>query len=120
MERVQRVTDKTDPEYQKLKDELLVRVNQYFGPEKMLQIENAYVVVFGVGGVGSNVVNMLVRSGVGRIRIIDFDRVSLSSLSRHAYAVREDVGSSKVLCMKKYINKILPHIQVEAVEEFAR
>lgn len=54
----------------------------------MLRIENAFVVVFGVGGVGSNVVNMLVRSGIGRLRLVDFDRVTLSSLSRHAYATR--------------------------------
>lgn len=81
----------------------MVRVYQYFGKVQMAVVEQSYVVVFGAGGVGSNVVNMLIRSGVGRIRIIDFDRVSLSSLSRHAYAVREDVGSSKVLCMKKYI-----------------
>jgi tRNA A37 threonylcarbamoyladenosine dehydratase len=52
----------------------------------MQRILKAYVIVLGVGGVGSNVVNMLIRSGVGRIGIVDFDRVSLSSLSRHAYA----------------------------------
>ena len=51
--------------------------------------------MFGLGGVGSHVVNMLVRSGVRNLKIIDFDRVSLSSLSRHAYAVREDVGMPK-------------------------
>jgi tRNA A37 threonylcarbamoyladenosine dehydratase len=44
--------------------------------------------VFGVGGVGSHVVNMLARSGVKRIRIIDFDTVSMSSLNRHSFAVR--------------------------------
>ena len=85
--------DPADPEYLALKQELLVRVYQYFGEEKMATITNAYVVVLGVGGVGSNVVNMLVRSGVRRLRIVDFDRVSLSSLSRHAYATLEDVGT---------------------------
>lgn len=70
------------------------------------------MIVFGVGGVGSHVVNMLARSGVKRIRIVDFDTVSLSSLNRHSFALREDVGSSKVQCLKKYIGKILPHIVV--------
>lgn len=84
----------------------------------MALVDKSFVVVFGVGGVGSNVANMLIRSGVGRICVIDFDRVSLSSLSRHAYAVREDVGSSKVLCMKKYIHKILPNVQVDTVDMF--
>lgn len=97
-----------------------MRVHQFFGEDKMGMILNSYVVVLGAGGVGSNVANMLVRSGVGRIRVVDFDRVSLSSLSRHAYATLEDVGTSKVQCMKKYINKILPDVQVEAIDEFVR
>lgn len=54
------------------------------------------MIVFGVGGVGSHVVNMLARSGVGRIKIVDFDRVSLSGLNRHSFAMRHDVGHSKV------------------------
>lgn len=83
-------------------------------------ILHSYVVVLGVGGVGSNVVNMLVRSGVKRLRVVDFDRVSLSSLSRHAYATLEDVGTSKVQCMKKYINKILPDVEVEVIDEFVK
>ena len=52
--------------------------------------------MLGVGGVGSHVVNMLARSGVKRIKIVDFDRVSLSSLNRHSCAVRKDVGTAKV------------------------
>jgi tRNA A37 threonylcarbamoyladenosine dehydratase len=67
-------------------------------------MENSFVIVFGVGGVGSHVVNMLARSGVQRIRIVDFDRVSLSSLNRHSFALRKDVGKSKVLCLKDYIS----------------
>lgn len=75
--------------------------------------------MFGVGGVGSHVVNMLVRSGVRRIRIVDFDTVSLSSLSRHSFALREDVGSLKVECMRKYIAKIFPHVLVECINVYA-
>ena len=48
-----------------------------------------------VGGVGSHAANMLVRSGIQKIRIIDFDQVSLSSLNRHALAFISDVGKSK-------------------------
>ncbi len=74
--------------------------------------------MFGVGGVGSHVVNMLARSGVGKIKIVDFDRVTLSSLNRHAFAMQNDVGFSKVQCIKEYINKILPHIKIEIVETY--
>lgn len=78
-------------------------------------MENSYVVVFGVGGVGSHVVNMLARSGVKRIRIVDFDRVSLSSLNRHSCARRQDVGTSKVECLKSYLGEVLPHVEIEAL-----
>ena len=81
-------------------------------------MENSYVMVLGVGGVGSHVVNMLARSGVKRIKIVDFDRVSLSSLNRHSCAVRKDVGSSKVQCLKKFINDVLPHILIETIETY--
>jgi len=78
-------------------------------------MENSYVMVLGVGGVGSHVVNMLARSGIKRIKIVDFDRVTLSSLNRHSCAVRKDVGTSKVHCVKKFIAAILPHINIETV-----
>ncbi|KNC71869.1 hypothetical protein SARC_15586, partial [Sphaeroforma arctica JP610] len=44
----------------------------------------------------SHCATSLVRSGVGKIRLIDFDQVSVSSLNRHAVARQRDVGLSKV------------------------
>lgn len=107
--------DYNSTDYLHLKNEQLARVIKYFGEEKFAKMEDSYVLVFGVGGVGSHVVNMLARSGVKRIRIVDFDRVSLSSLNRHSCAVRKDVGTSKVECLKNNINSILPHVQIETV-----
>ena len=46
------------------------------------------VVVVGLGGVGSHAAHLLLRGGVRRLRLVDFDQVSLSSLNRHATAVR--------------------------------
>lgn len=57
---------------------------------------------------------MLIRSGVGKIRIIDFDQVSLSSLNRHATAVQADVGTPKVIAMKKAFRQVAPWVQVDA------
>lgn len=62
---------------------------------------------------------MLARSGVKKIRVIDFDTVSMSSLNRHSFALREDVGTLKVECLRKYIHKIFPHIEVECVNVYA-
>ena len=60
------------------------------------------MIVVGLGGVGSHAVNMLVRSGVARVRLIDFDQVTLSSLNRHAIAALGDVGQSKAIGMFAY------------------
>lgn len=61
--------------------EALARNYAFFGDEKMDAIRNKFVVVIGVGGVGSAAAVMLVRSGIRKIRIVDFDQVSLSSLN---------------------------------------
>ena len=108
----QKAVDVSSQQYQAIKKEQLARVIKYFGEEKFNKLENSYVMVLGVGGVGSHVVNMLARSGVRRIKIVDFDRVSLSSLNRHSCAVRKDVGTAKVQCLKNFINSILPHIEI--------
>lgn len=78
-----------------IKQELLSRVQSFFGPQGFESLESAFVIVVGLGGVGSHAANMLVRSGVKKIRLIDFDQVTLSSLNRHAVASMVDVGKSK-------------------------
>lgn len=62
----------------------------------------------------------IVRSGVRKIRIIDFDRVTLSSLNRHAFATRDDVGLAKVDVCKKFVKKIFPHVELETCETFLK
>ena len=67
--------------------EQLSRNAQFFKQDGQANIERAYVVVVGVGGVGSHAAHMLARAGVARLRLIDFDQVTLSSLNRHVSAV---------------------------------
>lgn len=74
--------------------------------------------VFGVGGVGSHVVSAISRSGVKRITIIDFDRVTLSSLNRHAIATRKDVGKSKVEIFTDFIAQLNPTIKLKTIESY--
>lgn len=61
--------------------ESLARNYVFFGEEGMHKIRGAFVVIVGLGGVGSAAATMLVRSGVRKVRLIDFDQVSLSSLN---------------------------------------
>lgn len=71
----------------------------------------------GLGGVGSHCAHMLVRSGIGRIRLIDFDQVTLSSLNRHAVATMADVGISKAAAMKQRLSSIVPWCDIEDISE---
>lgn len=74
----------------------------------MAKLRDSYVVVVGCGGVGSWCATMLLRSGVGRLLLIDFDLTTLSSLNRHACATLEDVGRPKAIAMQNYFKKVAP------------
>ncbi|KAF5186027.1 tRNA threonylcarbamoyladenosine dehydratase [Thalictrum thalictroides] len=94
--------------------EQLTRNIQFFGLESQRKVTESFVIVIGLGGVGSHAASMLLRSGVGRLLLVDFDQVSLSSLNRHAVATREDVGIPKALCLKKHFSAIFPESQIDA------
>ena len=59
----------------------------------------------------------IIRSGIKKIRVIDYDIVTLSSLNRHAFAMRKDVGKLKVKVVKDYLEKINPNIEYECVDD---
>ena len=86
---------------------------QFFGQTGQETIADAFVVVVGLGGVGSHCASMLLRSGVRKLRVVDFDQVSLSSLNRHAVATREDVGKPKADVLRKHFAKIFPEAEIE-------
>lgn len=72
------------------------------------------VVVVGLGGVGSHAAHLLLRSGVRRLRLIDFDQVTLSSLNRHATASRLDVGTPKATALRAALLAIDATADIEA------
>ena len=78
------------------------------------------MVVIGLGGVGSHCAAALARSGVSRIRLIDFDQVTLSSLNRHSVATLADVGTPKVQCMQRRLEAVAPWVQWECFNEIWR
>ncbi|EFJ15582.1 hypothetical protein SELMODRAFT_118191, partial [Selaginella moellendorffii] len=90
---------------------------QFFGLEGQKRVQASFVIVVGLGGVGSHAAAMLLRSGVGKLRLIDFDQVSLSSLNRHAVATRDDVGTPKAVCLKEHFSRIYPECVIEACSE---
>ncbi|XP_048543438.1 tRNA threonylcarbamoyladenosine dehydratase isoform X1 [Triticum urartu] len=109
-----RLHDSSDLLSDEVVAEQLTRNIQFFGVESQKKVTESFVVVIGLGGVGSHAASMLLRSGVGRLLLVDFDQVSLSSLNRHAVATREDVGTPKAYCLKKHFSLIYPECQIEA------
>ena len=88
------------------------------GSEKLNNIKNSRVAVFGIGGVGGYAVEALARCGVGTLDIIDKDKVSLTNLNRQIIALHSTVGRSKVEVMKERILDINPDCTVNAYETF--
>ncbi|KAG6836282.1 hypothetical protein H0H93_009554 [Arthromyces matolae] len=80
----------------------------------MSKIRRGTVVIVGCGGVGSWAAVMLARSGVAKIRLVDFDYVTLSSLNRHATACLTDVGTPKVKCIERTLKQIARWVDVDA------
>ena len=97
--------------------EQLARNRAFLTDEGLEKLRNAFVIVVGCGGVGSHCVAALARSGVPKIRLIDFDQVTLSSLNRHAVATLADVGTPKVLCIRKRLEAITPWVHFDCRNE---
>src|SRR5687767_14203086 len=88
------------------------------GDAGMERLAAARVVVFGLGGVGSYAVEGLVRSGIGRLTLVDFDDVCVTNTNRQLHATASTVGKSKAALMAARAKQINPDVQVEAVREF--
>ena len=97
--------------------EQLARNRVFLKDEGLAKLRDAFVVVIGLGGVGSHCAAALVRSGVSKIRVVDFDQVTLSSLNRHALATLADVGTPKVHCVRTRLEQICPWARIETRNE---
>lgn len=94
--------------------EQLARNRVFLTDDGLAKLRDSFVVVVGCGGVGSHCTAALARSGVSRIRLIDFDQVTLSSLNRHAVATLADVGIPKVQCLQRRLAAIAPWVKFDA------
>ena len=94
------------------------RTELVIGKEGLEKLSNAKVAIFGLGGVGSFVLEGLVRAGVGNFVLIDDDRICLTNLNRQILATRKTVGQPKVEVAKQRILDINPDANVEIHQEF--
>ena len=94
------------------------RTELLLGKTNIDKLKNSTVIVFGIGGVGSYVVEALTRVGVGKIVIVDKDDISISNINRQLPATQQTIGLSKVKIMKERMLSINPEITVVAKQEF--
>lgn len=94
------------------------RVVDFLGEDGFRRLRSSSVAVFGLGGVGSHAALALARGGVGRLRLVDFDVVSASSLNRHAVAGPADVGRPKATVVAERLAELCPDTAVEADDGF--
>lgn len=86
--------------------------------EGIEKLQNSKIAIFGIGGVGSFVVEGLVRAGVGNFVLIDDDKICLTNLNRQIIATRKTIGKFKVDVAKERILEINPDAKVETYQEF--
>ena len=95
-----------------------LRTESLIGKEGLSKLQNSKVAVFGIGGVGSYVVEALARVGIGSFVLIDNDEVSITNLNRQLIAVTSTIGKPKVDVEENRIKEINPNANVEIYKEF--
>ncbi len=94
------------------------RSEELLGREGLQKLANSRIAVFGIGGVGSYVVEALARAGVGSLTLVDHDEVSLTNLNRQLVALRSTMGKKKVLVAKERILDINRDAVVHTYDTF--
>ena len=79
------------------------------------KLKKTRVCILGLGGLGSNVAVLLTRSGIGYLKLVDFDIVEASNLNRQQYRISH-IGLKKTEAMKTIIKEINPFVEVETLD----
>lgn len=95
-----------------------LRTESLIGKENLQKLHKAKVAIFGLGGVGSYVVEGLARAGIGNFVLVDKDIVDVTNLNRQIIATSETLGLPKVQVAQKRILEIYPEAKVEVLQTF--
>lgn len=99
-------------------DEQFSRTALLLRKEEMDKLKNSHVAIFGIGGVGSYVTEVLARTGVGTFSLIDKDIIEISNINRQLIATFDTIGKDKVEVAKTRILSINPNATVFTFKEF--
>ncbi len=105
---------KSDPASESWDD----RTARLLGDDAMKALAGASVLVAGLGGVGGYAAEILVRTGIGRLTIIDADNVATSNINRQLIALRSSVGSPKAILFAERFHDINPEASINAMQMY--
>ena len=94
------------------------RIRLLLGPEAVERLRRSFVVVAGLGAVGSYAVEALARAGVGRLRLVDFDELRPSNINRQLLALESTLGRPKCEEARRRVLDIHPACRAEALKLF--
>lgn len=94
--------------------DLFVRNRMLYGEAGFARLQKSFVAVVGLGGVGSYAAEAMVRAGIGKIRVIDCDRVSASDVNRQLIALATNLSVPKVEAARERYLQINPQLTIDA------
>ena len=89
-------------------------LNERHGCALQQKFSSATVAICGLGGLGSNIAIALARAGVGKLLLIDFDRVDITNLHRQQYKANQ-IGLQKTEALAANIMEIAPYVETQAI-----
>ena len=95
---------------------MFTRTIQLIGEEGFAALQHARVILFGVGGVGGWCAETLLRTGIGHLTLVDFDKVDTSNLNRQIVATAANIGQNKVQEMQKRLLQICPEADIQIID----
>ncbi len=94
------------------------RIGRLVGDAAMKRLMDSHVMVIGLGGVGSWAAEMLARSGVGRLTLVDFDEICVTNFNRQLHALQGAVGQQKATAVAERLSKINPQAKITPMLRF--
>ena len=91
-------------------------LNERHGAALQNRFSSATVAICGLGGLGSNIAIALARAGIGRLILVDFDRVDITNLHRQQYKATQ-IGEYKTEALAENLLEIAPYIKIKTITE---
>lgn len=96
------------------------RTELLLGREKTEKLRQSHVLVVGLGGVGAYAAEMIARSGIGRMTLVDADTVSVSNINRQLVALHSTLGRPKAEILAERLQDVNPELQLTVIQRYIK